>query len=101
MGSLEPMTLTVDEFNTAAKLVRGDGKDRANACRPFLEMNLVRYASLKYNYYMANIGPPPPLPSVKAEIRQPVKAGRSESGMPPFPPGLSTIAYACSCRSRF
>ncbi len=45
-------TLTVDAINTAAKLVCRDGKDRENACSPFLEMNLVRYASSKYTQYM-------------------------------------------------
>ena len=45
-------TLTVDAINTAAKLVCRDGKDGENACRPFLEMNLVRYASSKYTQYM-------------------------------------------------
>ncbi len=45
-------TLTVDAINTAANLVCRDGKDGENACRPFLEMNLVRYASSKYTQYM-------------------------------------------------
>ncbi len=30
-------TLTVNVINTAAKLLRRDGKDRENACCPFLE----------------------------------------------------------------
>ncbi len=53
-------TLTVDADNTAAKLVCRDGKDGKNACWPFLELNLVRYASFKYTRYMVNIEPPPP-----------------------------------------
>ena len=46
-------TLTVDAINTAAKLVCRDGKDGENACRPFLEMNLVLYASSKYTHHMS------------------------------------------------
>ena len=45
-------TLTVAEIKTGARLVLRDGKDGGNAGRPFLEMNLVRYASLKYSQYM-------------------------------------------------
>jgi hypothetical protein len=56
-------TLTVDAINTAAKLVCRDGKDGENACRPFLELNLVRYGSFKYTHYMDNIEPNP-LPSL-------------------------------------
>ena len=51
-------TLTVAEINTGARLVLQDGKDGEHACRPFLEMNLVSYASLKYTQYMACIDPP-------------------------------------------
>ncbi len=46
-------TLTVDAINIAATLVCLDGKDREDACNPFLEMNLVRYASSKYTEYMS------------------------------------------------
>ncbi len=46
-------TLTVDVINTAAKLVCQDGKEGENACSPFLEMNLLHYASLKYTQYMS------------------------------------------------
>ena len=52
-------TLTVDAINTAAKLVCRDGKEGENACRPFLELNLVRYGSFKYTHYMDNIEPYP------------------------------------------
>ena len=45
-------TLTVDAINTSAKIVCRDGKDGEIACRPFLEMNLARYASSKYTQYM-------------------------------------------------
>ncbi len=40
-------TVIIDEINFAAKLVCRDGKDRENPRCPFLEMNLVLYASLK------------------------------------------------------
>ncbi len=46
-------TLTVNAINTAAKLVCRDDKDGENACSPFLEMNLVRYASSKYTQHMS------------------------------------------------
>jgi hypothetical protein len=46
-------TLTVDVINTAAKLICRDGKGGENAFCPFLEMNLVRYASSKYTQYMS------------------------------------------------
>ncbi len=46
-------TLTVDAINTAAKLVCRDGKDGDNARSPFLEMNLVCYATSKYTQYMS------------------------------------------------
>ena len=56
-------TLTVAEINTGARLVLRDGKDGEHACRPFLEMNLVSYTSLKYTQHMACIDPPmPPSP---------------------------------------
>ncbi len=38
-------TLTGAEINTMAKLVCQDCKEGGNACSPFLEMNLVRYAT--------------------------------------------------------
>ena len=59
-------TLTVAEINTNARLVLRDGKDGEHACRrqgrracsPFLEINLISYASLKNTQYMACINPP-------------------------------------------
>ncbi len=38
-------TLTVDEIHTGARLVLRDGKDRQNACRPLLDLNLMCYAN--------------------------------------------------------
>ena len=46
-------TLTVDAIYTGARLVLRDGKDREHACRPFLEINLIRFESQKYTHYMA------------------------------------------------
>jgi hypothetical protein len=39
-------TLMVDEIHTGARLVLLDCKDGVNACRPLLDLNLVRYATL-------------------------------------------------------
>ena len=39
-------TPTVAEINTCTRLVLRDSKDGEHACRPFLEMNLIRYTSL-------------------------------------------------------
>ena len=75
--------LTVAEINTGARLVLRESKDGEHACRPFLEMNLVRYASLKYTQYMACIDPlPPSSSSVTAVMRRPGPA--ATSGVPPF-----------------
>ncbi len=46
-------TLTVDEIHTSARLVLQEGKDRENACRPLLKLNLVRYVTLKFTQYMS------------------------------------------------
>ncbi len=62
-------TLTVAEINIAAKLGCRVGKDRENACSSFLEVNLVRYASLKYAHSMAKIKLHPSLSSVTAVTR--------------------------------
>ena len=46
-------TLTVDAIHAGARLALRDGKDGEHACRPFLEINLIRFASQKYTQYMA------------------------------------------------
>ena len=38
-------TLTVEAILTGARLALRDGKDGEHACRPFLELNLVSYAT--------------------------------------------------------
>ena len=38
-------TLTVDAIHTGARLELRDGKDGEHACRPFLEFNLIRFAT--------------------------------------------------------
>ena len=45
--------LKVDEIHTGARLVLRDGKDGVNACSPLLNLNLVRYATLKYTQHMS------------------------------------------------
>ena len=44
-------TLTVEAILTGARLALRDSKDGEHACRPFLEINLVRFASQKYTHY--------------------------------------------------
>ena len=46
-------TLTVAEIKTGARLALRDGKDGEHACRHFLELNLVNYATKKYTHYMS------------------------------------------------
>ena len=45
-------TMTVAEINTGTRLVLRDGNDGEYAGRAFLNVNLVRYAYLRYTQYM-------------------------------------------------
>ncbi len=46
-------TLTINEISTGTRLALLDSKDRENACHPLLDLNLVRFPTLKYTQYMS------------------------------------------------